>query len=359
MGHNMTKPSTIKYPLCSVIVVNYNGKNLLERFLLSIIKMDYPNFEVILVDNASKDGSVGLVSSRFPQVRIIENSKNDGTAEGSNVGARQAKGDYVLWLSNDMELNPDFLTCLIELAQSSDDIGICTCKMKRITEKGEKLNEIDSIGGDVDIYGFPSARGINQIDRGQMDQACEVFFSFGGALLIKKSVLNIVDGYDPAYFTLGDDIDLCWRVRLAGYKVMAQPSAILYHRVSATLSKWKRAERRFISERNMFRTILKNYSLRSLATVLPQYLGLLFAEATLLMLRKPEMSMSYVRTVLWNLLNFRATWSRRLAVQATRRVSDEDIKRLMVRRPFKLVILRDFLATRKQGTLKRYLGENP
>lgn len=345
------------YPLCSVIVVNYNGRDLLKSFMPSIINMKYPNFEVILVDNASKDNSVNIVKKLFPKVKIIQNTKNDGTAEGSNVGLSLAKGEFILWLSNDMEIEPDFLNQLVELANSSKNIGICTCKMKRITENFEKLNQIDSVGGNLDIFGFPSAIGINQIDKGQLDQVSEVFFSFGGALLIKKSVLDLVGGYDPAFFTLADDIDLCWRVRLAGFKVMVQPSAVLYHRVSATLSKWKRSERRFISERNTFRTLLKNYSSRSLLSILPRYFSLIFAETLFFIFWKPEMALSYIRAIIWNLRNLRDTLSRRNKIQTTRKISDIFIKSQMQNQPNKLIILKEFMMLRNTGSLAKYLDD--
>lgn len=346
-----------KYPLCSVIVINYNGKHLLERFLPSVLAMDYPNYEVVLVDNASHDGSAEFVKSKFPSVRIVLNPNNDGTAEGSNVGARHAKGDYILWLSNDMEVNTDFLTRLMEVAVSSPDIGICTCKMKRITETGNKLNEIDSVGGDIDIYGFPSARGINQPDKGQLDNVCEVFFSFGGAMLIKKSVVETVRGYDPSFFTLADDIDLSWRVRLAGYRVMVQPSAVLYHRASATLGRWTRAKRRFVSERNTLRTLLKNYSLGSLTTILPRYLGIIIVELIFFALRKPEVSVAYAKALGSNLLHLQDTLSKRMFIQATRKVSDESLKKHMIDGPLKINVLKEFMATKGGVALKRYLGE--
>lgn len=347
-------------PFCSVVVVSYNGKELLERFLPSILNLDYLNFEVIVVDNASNDRSPEIIKTKFPQVKLIQCSKNEGTAEGSNIGARCSKGEYILWLSNDMELDRQFLTRLIELAESSPDIGICTCKMKRILPNGEKLNIIDSVGGTIDVYGFPSARGINQVDHGQLDQPCEVFFSFGGAMLINREVFEKTGGYDPEVFTLGDDIDLCWRSRLLGLKVMAEPKSVLFHRVSATLSGWDRPTRRFLSERNTLRSLLKNYSLGNLVLILPRYLSLLTAEMSIfLILLKPRMMLSYVKALTWNLLHLGDTWSRRLIVQRSRRVSDREIKKLMIKKPLKVMVLKDFMTRRGSNFFRRYLGESP
>lgn len=345
-----------KKPFCSVIVINYNGRNLLAKFLPSIAKLDYDNYEVIIVDNASTDDSVSFVKRNYPHFKVITNSKNFGTAEGSNRAIPHARGEYILFLSNDMEVDASLLRLMIEIAESSPGIGICTCKMRRITPEGERLNIIDSVGGDVDILGFPSARGINELDRGQLDRVSEVFFSFGGAMLIKREVINKIGAYDPTFFTLADDIDLCWRTHLAGYKVVVQPRALLYHRVSATLGTiFGRSRKRYLSERNTFRMLVKNYSSLTLAKLLPLYFGLLMAEAILfLMLRKIRLAIAYLQAVLWNLRNFRDTWTQHMAVQQLRVTSDKDIQKMMYKKPFKIKILKEFLRARKSASWRAY-----
>lgn len=346
-------------PFCSVIIVTYNGRNLLERFLPSVEKLDYQNYEVIIVDNASTDGSRTFIKSDYPHFGLVRSAKNFGTAEGSNLGLPHAKGEYILWLSNDMELDPSLLRWLVETAESSPEIGICTCKMRRITAKGKKLNIIDSVGGDLDILGFPSARGINEPDKGQLDKTSEVFFSFGGAMLIKREVINKIGAYDPTFFTLADDIDLCWRAHLIGYKVVAQPKAVLYHRVSATLGTiFGRSKKRYMSERNTFRMLLKNYSTPTLAKIFPLYLGLLTAEITLfLILRKLRLVTAYLKAIIWNLYNFKDTWTQHVAIQQIRIVNDKDIQKLMYKKSFKIKIFKDFLRARKSASWQAYFGE--
>jgi GT2 family glycosyltransferase len=140
---------------------------------------------------------------------------------------------------------------------------------------------------------------------------------------------------------------------------MVQPSAVLYHRVSATLSKWKRSERRFISERNTFRTLLKNYSLLSLLKILPRYFGLIIAEVSFFAIRKPEMTISYFRAIFWNMRNLKDTWLRRQKIQSIRTISDNTIMSYMLDQPTKLLILKEFMASYSTGTLRKYLGEQP
>jgi len=342
-----------------VIVINYNGKDLLTRFLPSIANLDYENFEVIIVDNASTDSSVKFLKKNYPNFKVAENPQNFGTAEGSNLGLPYAEGEYILWLSNDMELDPSLLQSMIETAESSPEIGICTCKMRRITAQGEKLNIIDSVGAEIDIFGFPSARGINEPDKGQLDEISEVFFSFGGAMLIKRKVINKIGAYDSTFFTLADDIDLCWRAHLSGYRVVAQPKALLYHRVSATLgTTFGRSQKRYLSEKNTFRMLLKNYSTSTLVKTIPLYLGILMAEIILFTsLRKFRMTNAYIQAILWNIRNFKDTWIHHVKVQQLRVVSDKDIQTMMYKGSFKIKILKEFLKARSSESWQAYLGE--
>jgi len=156
-------------PLVSIVLVSYNGKALLERFLPSVAGLDYPDYEVIVVDNASTDDSGGFLKSAYPGFKVIHADKNYGTAEGSNIGARAAAGSLLFFISNDMELDKNILSYMVRRIQEDPVAGICTCKMRRITSEGKKLNIIDSIGADLDIFGFPSSRGINLPDDGRLD----------------------------------------------------------------------------------------------------------------------------------------------------------------------------------------------
>lgn len=347
------------HPLCSVIIVTYNGKDLLKRFLPSIVAQDYPNYEVIIVDNASSDGTAKFVKENYPNFRIVACDENYGTAEGSNTGAKHCKGEYILWLSNDMELEPDFIRLLVERSESDPKIGICTCKMRRWDTNNNKTNIIDSVGGNIDIFGFPDARGINQVDNGQLNGFGEVFFSFGGAMLIKREVFEKTGGYDRCYFTLGDDIDLSWRTWLLGYKVTAEPGAVLYHRVSATLGTlFGRSQKRFWSERNTLRSILKNYSFYNLIMVLPGYFSLSLAEMTFfLALGKTQLTIAEIRAITWNIKNLADTLEQREHIQHTRVIGDGEIKKRMLKRPQKIEVFRYYLKNRHTEEWKRYFGE--
>ena len=344
-----------KHPLVSIVLVTWNGEQLLKTHFQSIVDINYPNKEIIVVDNGSHDGSVQYLQKHYPEVKVIVNDINLGTAEGSNVAIPHCNGKYLFWISNDMDFDSKILMHMVGEIESDETIGVCTVKMRRPID-GKHTNTLDSVGSSVDIFGFPSAVGIEEEDNGQYDDIKEVFFSFGGALMIRTSLLDEGISYDPSFLTLTDDIDLCWRVRLRGFKVKVVPQALLYHRVSATLSKsHNRAEKRFISERNTMRTILKNYSLPWLLLILPAFVMLMLAESLFfLMLGKFRMGKSNMRAIGWNLVRLGDTLKLRREVQSSRKVADREIFWLMDKKSEKIRLFVDCLGHRKEPRWKNY-----
>jgi GT2 family glycosyltransferase len=259
-----------------------------------------------------------------------------------------------------MELESGMLKLMVDRMIQDNTIGICTCKMRRITENGEKLNIIDSVGANLDIFGFPCSRGINEIDKGQLDYFTDVFFSFGGAMLIKNNVFEQTGGYDPQTFTLGDDIDLSWRTHLLGYRVVVEPKACLYHRVSATLGNiYGRSHKRFLSEKNNIRTILKNYSLISLFLILPFYFLMLFGEIMFfLILGKLPLARSGIKAIGQTFKDFPGILARRKIIQSQRKVNDLEIFKLLKKKSYKISIFFDFVKNRGKGkNWDNYFGE--
>jgi GT2 family glycosyltransferase len=232
---------------------------------------------------------------------------------------------------------------MVKTALSDSSIGIVTCKLLDLDNK----NVIDAVGGFmIDIFGFPFAIGHGEIDNHQYDRVRDVF-AFG-ILLVKTSMLKKTGGFDEAYFTYVEDIDFCWRAQLAGYKVIANPSSIIYHKSGGgTISKGKQATNlsfrsrvRYLTERNTFRTLLKNYSYITLAKVLPRYFGLLFGElAMFLVMRKIKLFLSDVKAILWNVRYFKDTYRLRVRVQSIRVVDDSVIQRRMMRGSRKIALL--------------------
>ncbi len=349
--------SATAFPRCSIIIITYNGKEMLRKYLPTITSQDYPNFEVVVVDNASTDGTADFISENYPQLKLVRSETNTGTAEGSNIGARASTGDLFFWIHNDMILERDALRLMVETITSSDDIGVCTCKVIKLNPDGSPTNTIDSVGGTIDRWGFPSARGIGEEDRGQYDSVFDTFFSFGGPMLMKREAFDAAGGFDPVVFTLADDIDLCWRARLRGYRTVVNTKAVIYHHLSATLSSFARSNKRYISERNTLYMLLKNYSAASLLRFLPLYFLMISAEiTTLALLRKRQIALASVRGILWNLKRLGTIAAERRAIQKSRVTAEGEIIRLMLPQPQKLMIFRDFLKNRKSKKWAGYFG---
>jgi len=346
-------------PKVSIVIPNWNGRALLERFMPSVVGQDFDSFEVVILDNASADDSVSFLETHYPQVRVVRHDRNDGTAEGSNVGARAARGEYLFFISNDMWLEPDVLRRLCARLDADPRAGICTLKMRRITAEGQRLMTLDSVGALIDVFGFPYPRGINEEDRGQWDDPAPVGFSFGGAMLIRRALFEELGGYDPAFFTLVDDIDLSWRVRLLGYTVWVEPGAVLYHRVSATLNTpaFKRAHRRFLSERNTIRTLLKNYRLLNLLWILPAHGMLLGGEMLFfLVLRQWALAGAGWRAVAWNIRRWGETMRLRREMQSRRRVGDREILKMRWRTVGKWWMFRDLIRNWNHPDWRGFFG---
>ncbi len=306
--------------------------------------------DVILVDNASSDGSVNYVKENFPWVKVIENSSNVGFAEGNNIGVNYTRADYLVFLNCDTVVDPRWLELLIERAESSDDIAICGSKILDMTQK----NVIQEVGGLCDMFGFSLSRGLGEVDRHQYDAVFESFYVSGASLLVKKSVADRIGLFDSEYFFNQEDVDICWRAHLAGYAVVVNPFSVVYHKgggsaegaPGAGLGQAKgeyvtSAWRRYYAERNILRTILKNYGLFTLLLLLPRFLFLYFSEIILYAFSgRLNVAKTYVNALIWNMQNLKQTWCCRGQVQALRVVDDRAIREMMIKGVGKLLRFR-------------------
>lgn len=268
----------MELPKISVIVLNFNGKNHLETCFTSLARMDYPadKLELMLVDNASADGSAAYVREQFPQVRVVENADNLGFAAGNNVGAQAATGEYIAFLNNDTRVAPDWLRKLVEPCLQDED-AVCAAS-KMLGWDGKKA---DFVRSTMNFHGFAF-----QPEHGLLDLAHaqrELIFPCGGAMLIRRDVFLELGGFDEDYFIYFEDMDLGWRLWLSGYRVVFAPEAIAYHRLHATMDAFSAFRKWVLFERNALVTLIKNYDDDNLAKILPGALMLMVARATRLM----------------------------------------------------------------------------
>ncbi|MDQ4149606.1 MAG: glycosyltransferase [Actinomycetota bacterium] len=252
-------------PDVSVVVLNFNGKPFLDACLESLFAQSYPapHVEILLVDNGSSDGSLEYVRSQWPRVRTLPLETNRGFAGGINAGVRAAKGRYVALINNDAKAHADWIRNGLAGFGKSMDVAMVASKI--LTLDGKTM---DYAGGALTFYGHGFKVGVNEPDEGQYDRPIETLFGSGCALFMPRDLFLEVGGFDEDYFAFFEDVDLGWRLWTLGYRVLYEPSSVVYHRHHGTADALGQEKERFLLERNALITILKNYETKTLEKVL-------------------------------------------------------------------------------------------
>ncbi len=248
-------------PPVSIIVLNWNAGNLLDRCLSALLELNYPEFTITLVDNASTDGSLQLVQERFSTVRIIRNDRNVGYSAGNNLALREIDQPFVAILNPDVFVAPDWLLTQVEAMKGDSTIGITGSKLYY---PGETL--IQHAGGYLTLpRALTGHYGYLEEDHGQWQAMHDVAYVIGAAFLIRRSLFEQVGLFDEGYFMYFEDVDLCYRARRGGFRVVYVPEAVGIHIESATSKKGSAAYfQRFHTSR--WRFLLKNWDLESVLT---------------------------------------------------------------------------------------------
>ena len=252
-------------PKISVVVVNFNGKRFLDDCLSSLADQTYRDYEVIVVDNASQDGSVEHVRSRFPWARIVANEVNLGSTGGNNSGIREAPGEFIVTLNNDTRVEKDFLEIMIG-PMSDQSMGICGSKMMYPDGR------INSTGLCLSRSGASWDRGAFEDDLGQYDRQEEIFGACAGAALYRKKMLDEIGLFDEDFFIFMEDIDLTLRAHYAGWRCIYVPGAVAHHLHGATAGVGSDMAI-YYGNRNIMWLPVKNFPLRFLITSLPWIVG--------------------------------------------------------------------------------------
>ena len=244
----------------SVVILNYNGRKYLERFLPSVLASTWHSLEIIVADNASTDDSLEFIGEHFPSVRIIKLARNFGYAGGYNEALKEVKSDYYVLLNSDVEVTPGWIEPVIELMEKDNQIGACQPKILSYQEKN-LFEYAGASGGWIDCLGYPFARGrvfdICEIDTGQYDSVEKIFWASGAALFVRAELFHRAKGFDAYFFAHMEEIDFCWRLQLLGYGIYACPSSVVFHLGGGTLPKGN--ERKvFLNFRNNMIMLAKN-----------------------------------------------------------------------------------------------------
>ena len=222
----------------AVVVLNWNGKAWLEKFLPTLVKHSQ-EATVFVADNASTDNSVDFVKNNFPNVIIIINATNGGYAKGYNDALKQIDAEYFVLINSDIEVTEGWLYPVIDLMDSDKKIAACQPKLLDYNKRNT-FEYAGASGGFIDNLGYPFCRGRIfddlEVDNGQYNDAVEVFWATGACLFVRAEHFNEIGGLDEDFFAHQEEIDLCWRLKNKGYKVMVQPKSVVYHVGGGTLN---------------------------------------------------------------------------------------------------------------------------
>ena len=244
----------------AIIILNWNGEKLLKQFLPSVIEFTAKQAEIYIADNNSTDNSIDFITENFPSVKIIKNAINGGYAKGYNDALKHIDADIFCLINSDIEVTENWLNPILNEFENDENIGVLQPKILDFKNK-TKFEYAGAAGGFLDFFGYPYCRGriFNDIekDKNQFNKISDIFWASGACFFIKSDLFRELNGFDEDYFAHQEEIDLCWRVQNAGFKIKYIPNSIVYHVGGATLSNLN-PKKTFLNFRNSLLNILKN-----------------------------------------------------------------------------------------------------
>ncbi|WBX77661.1 glycosyltransferase family 2 protein [Tenacibaculum ovolyticum] len=244
----------------AIVILNWNGKKLLEQFLPSVINFSSQEAEIYVADNASSDDSINFIKQKYASVKIIQNSTNGGYAKGYNDALQHINADIYCLLNSDIEVTKNWLTPILASFKKDDNTAIIQPKILDFKDK-TKFEYAGAGGGYVDLYGYPYCRGrlFNHLetDNGQFNDISDIFWASGACLFIRSKVYHQLNGFDEDYFAHQEEIDLCWRAQNEGFNIKYVGGSTVYHVGGATLNETN-PHKTFLNFRNSLLNVVKN-----------------------------------------------------------------------------------------------------
>ncbi len=305
--------------IASIIIPHMNGRNLLDECLTALRQQTLSDFELLLVDNGSTDGSPTFVREHFPEVQVVELGQNFGFTGACNKGWALSQGEFVILLNNDTAVTPTWLAEIVNAFNRHPQVGIVASKMMLYDQR----DHFHTTGDFYRVDGLPGNRGVWQKDVGQYDQEEFVFSACGGSAAYRRSMLDEIGFLDDDFFFSCEDVDLGWRANLAGWKVLYVPTAVLYHKLKATGGSVTGS---YYDGRNFLYLIWKDYP----TTLLRQNWRLIL-KAQLSITRdalrawRGEAARARLRGQLAGLWGIFKMWPKRKHIQAIRRIDDDSL----------------------------------
>ncbi len=250
-------------PFVSVVVVTHDGADHLARCLASLEALDFPpeRLEIVLVDNRSPAGSLDAIRSGFPRVAVVTSAENRGFAGGCNLGIARARGEYVVLLNDDTRVEPGWLRALVDAAGDDPAVGVATSRIRLEAPSDGGRPVLQSTGAEILADGSCRDRGYGAVDEGQYAKREEVFAGCGASMLLRRALLDDVGLLEESLFMYYEDIDLCWRARARGWKIVYVPDSVVWHLHQATMGRGSR-EHLFYGDRNRLVVVTRNASAR-------------------------------------------------------------------------------------------------
>jgi len=251
----------------SVVILNWNGKSLMEEYLPNVVSNTLSgssaDVELIVADNGSADGSLAFLEANYADtIKRIDLTSNHGFAEGYNLALAQIDAEYAVLLNSDVKVTPGWLDVLIEYMDANPDVAACQPKIRSLRKEGY-FEHAGASGGFIDILGYPFCRGrvlsFVEKDHGQYDKPIDLFWATGACLCVRMDDFRNVGGLDARFFAHMEEIDLCWRFRSRGHRIVCLPRSCVYHLGGATLNK-ENPRKTFLNYRNNLLMLYKNHT---------------------------------------------------------------------------------------------------
>lgn len=318
-------------PIVSVIIVNWNGERWLPKCLDALRAQTFRDFETILVDNNSTDGSIELVTRCYPEVTLVRNSSNDGFAKGNNIGYKYARGRYILLLNNDTEADSGLLDSLIIAFAKLPKAGALQAKLVLI-DHPEKLDACGAFFTPTTVlyhFGFGKDASLEIYNKPFL-----VFSVKGACMMLRREIIDAVGFLDDEFWCYCEETDLCHRLWIAGWECWYWPGAICRHGLGGTSIRIENSIIHFHNFKNKLSSYLKNFSITSLLWVLPMHVVVGVGYSLFFIIKgKWRNAISFLTGTAWVFGNFSCILKKRHAIQSLRKTSDYDIFRKSMRNP--------------------------
>lgn len=320
----------------SVVVVTYNGLRYIDKCVSSVLKSNYPDFEVVVVDNGSIDSTAQILKDKYKDyknVQILHLAKNCGPSKARNEGMKLVSGKYVAFLDNDTEVHKEWIKTAVEKFESDSKVGAIQCKLLLAKDR----TKIDYVGEYLGQNGFlvQTVRA-GDLDNGQFEKETLILAAKSAGMFIRKAAFDLIGGFDPDYFMFVEETDLGWRVWLKGFKCVYLPTSIVYHEFGTSLVLLSAFENQYNSKfhgcKNYIMTLIKNLEVKSMFFMLPVHVFLWMGLGIYSLAKGHFDSFKFIYMgILWNIVNLGKTLAKRKKIQDGRKISDEDLFKMVLK----------------------------